>query len=350
MSSATNIEWTDVTDNVIVAVDAKGKQRGWWCRKISPGCAICYAETINDSDYFKGNHLKYAGSPPTLKLREDIIDKWARQKKRRKHFVMSMSDVFGDWVPRSWIFRILDGMCAAPRQIFQVLTKRADIMRREVFAWLEARGLNKVPSNIWLGVTVENQEYANLRIPDLLAIPAIRFLSCEPLIGPVSIPEVCRKMAGPCWCGVHVSAIGEFGAEAPKRVPWPIHQVIIGGESDRRRRVKVRPMHPEWALSLLDQAERGGAARFFKQWGDYGPAYSDDMKSPRGLQYGTGDDPDGGYTLMALPDGTMTDEEWNGGSGPHLKHARPMIRVGKKRAGRILRGREWSEFPEDVAA
>ena len=103
-----NIQWTDVTDNIIVAVDESGAQRGWWCQKISPGCAHCYAEDINDSDYFHGNHLPYSGSPPMLKLREDIIDGWARQRKTKKHFVMSMSDVFGAWVPRSWIFRFLD--------------------------------------------------------------------------------------------------------------------------------------------------------------------------------------------------------------------------------------------------
>src|SRR5688572_23036958 len=126
------IQWTDVTDNIIVAVNEVGERHGWWCRKISPGCAHCYSETINQSDYFHGNHLKYEGEPPVLKLREDIIDSWVRQTKPKKHFVMSMSDVFGEWVPQSWIFRMLDGMRAAWKQTFQVLTKRADVMLREV--------------------------------------------------------------------------------------------------------------------------------------------------------------------------------------------------------------------------
>lgn len=127
--SDSSIEWTDVTDNIIAAVDEHGGQRGWWCRKISPECLNCYAEVLNQSDYFNGNKLRYAGEPPVLKLREDIIDGWARQRKSRKHFVASMTDVFGEWVPQSWIFRFLDGMWRAPLQIFQVLTKRAANMR-----------------------------------------------------------------------------------------------------------------------------------------------------------------------------------------------------------------------------
>lgn len=154
MGDRTGIEWTDVTDNVIVAVDENGAHHGWWCRKISPGCTFCYAEVVNDSDYFHGNHLSYTGQPPVLKLREDLIAKWRRQTKPRKHFVMSMSDLFGEWVPRSWIFAVLDGALAAPLQTLQFLTKRADVMRTTVLAWLDARGLAELPPNIWLGIEV----------------------------------------------------------------------------------------------------------------------------------------------------------------------------------------------------
>jgi protein gp37 len=153
----TAIQWTDVTDNIIVAVDEAGNHHGWWCKKISPGCAHCYAEDLNQSTYFNGNKLKYSGSPPVLKLREDIIDSWARQRKPKKHFVCSMTDVLGEWVPRAWIFRYLDGMVAAPQQIFQVLTKRADVALREIAAYCEARGIAKLPANIWIGVSVEDQ-------------------------------------------------------------------------------------------------------------------------------------------------------------------------------------------------
>lgn len=236
-----NIQWTDETDNIIVAVDDEsGEQRGWWCRKISPGCTFCYAEALNDSEYFGGNHLKYAGAPPVLMLREDIIASWTRQRKPRRHFVMSMSDVFGDWVPRAWIFIFLDGMRAAARQIFQVLTKRADIMRREVLAWLEARGLTEVPPNIHLGVTVEDQERANLRIPELLQIPcSTRFLSVEPLLGDVDL------------------------------TPWlarGIHWVIVGGESHRKRS-KARIGFVPYIRSVVLQCISAGVPVFVKQLG-----------------------------------------------------------------------------------
>src|SRR5262245_55416460 len=115
----TNIEWTDVTDNIIVAEGG-----GWWCRRISPGCDHCYAEEINQNPFFGGNKLPYRGASPALKLREEIIGGWARQKKSKKHFVASMTDIFGEWVPREMVFKFLDGMLRAPRQTFQLLTKR----------------------------------------------------------------------------------------------------------------------------------------------------------------------------------------------------------------------------------
>src|SRR5262245_32417058 len=96
----TGIEWTDVTDNII-----RAENGGWWCRKISPGCENCYAEQINLNPFFGGNKRPYRGAPPTLELREDIIESWARQKKSKKHFVASMTDIFGEWMPQDIIFK-----------------------------------------------------------------------------------------------------------------------------------------------------------------------------------------------------------------------------------------------------
>src|SRR5688572_19248247 len=127
MSTQTNIEWTDVTDNIIIVEGG-----GWWCRKISPGCFNCYAARLNLSTYFGGNKLPYTGEPPKLILRRDILKSWARQRKAKKHFVASMTDVFGEWVPVEWQFEFLDAMAAAPNQTFQILTKRADIMALHV--------------------------------------------------------------------------------------------------------------------------------------------------------------------------------------------------------------------------
>src|SRR5262245_15075652 len=176
--SATKIEWTDMTDNIIVAEGG-----GWWCRHASPGCDNCYAEAINKNSFFGGNGLPYRGAPPALKLREEIVDGWSRQRKPKRHFVASMTDVFGDWVPRAMIFRFLDGMDRAPKQTFQVLTKRADIMLASVLAWLDARGYQSMPTNIWPGVTVENQEWADRRRAVFEAIPArTKFVSYEPAL------------------------------------------------------------------------------------------------------------------------------------------------------------------------
>lgn len=244
---STAIQWTDVTDNII-----RVKGGGWWCRKISPGCAHCYAEQLNRNAFFGGNHLAYTGQPPQLELQHDLIAGWARQTKPKRHFVSSMTDVFGDWVPEAWCFEFLDGMAAAPRQTFQVLTKRADVMRARVTAWLVARGLAQVPAHIWLGVSVENQACADLRIPDLLAIPCVRFLSMEPLLAAVDLSDCgCGgafripscKLTGPCGQGVD----------------W----VILGGESGKA----ARPCNIDWLLDLVTQCQRAEVPVFVKQLG-----------------------------------------------------------------------------------
>ena len=257
------IEWTDVTDNIIVADGG-----GWWCRKISPGCANCYAAKLNTNSFYGGNHLPYSGQPPALKLRQDVIDGWARQRKEKRHFVASMTDVFGDWVFREWIFAFLDGMSAAPRQIFQVLTKRPEIAAREIGEWLNARGLKELPPNIWIGTSVEDQERADQRIPHLLRIPAaVRFLSCEPLLGPVDLTAVKQTVDpgffGDCLQWYHRGYCHELeGIAYPK-----IHWVICGGESGS----KARPMNRTWARSLRDQCTDAGVPFFFKQWGEWAP-------------------------------------------------------------------------------
>ena len=235
-----------------------------WCRKISPGCAHCYAEDLNDSDYFHGNHLPYAGEAPVLKLREDVIDSWARQRKPKKHFVMSMSDVFGEWVPRAWIFRFLDGMRAAARQIFQVLTKRADVMLREVRAWLEARGLGRAPDEHLARRLGRKSEVRRRAIPLLLQIPvAARFLSAERPIGPVDLTDIVVPSETPgethidaLCCDVDVDDDEPFRGAT---IAW----VIVGGESGS----EARPMHPQWARSLRNQCVAAGVAFFFKQHG-----------------------------------------------------------------------------------
>jgi protein gp37 len=292
------IEWTDVVDNIIVADSG-----GWWCRRISPGCDHCYAEGVNQNRFFRGNGLPYRGAPPALRLRQEIIDSWARQRTPKMHFVASMTDVCGEWVPRWMIFQYLDGMAAAPRQTFQLLTKRPDVMLREVRAWLEARGRASLPPNIWPGVTVENEEWANKRCRFFKAIPAAtNFFSYEPALGLVN------------WQG------WEF-----------VSQIIGGGESG----AKARPWHPEWFYNALEWCQENGKAYFHKQNGEflsytYGQISAAELSQYRraGVQMVTVDI-NGRY---------LTEEEDD-------RYASLMVRVGKVRAGRILDGVEWNQQP-----
>ena len=315
-----SIEWTDETDNIITVEGG-----GWWCRKCSEGCDNCYAEGVNDMNYFKGNHLKYSGAAPQLKLKTDIIDGWARQRRPRRHFVASMTDVFGEWVPQEWINRYLDGMAAAPLQTFQVLTKRARRMRETVKAWLELRGLPRVPKNIHLGISAENQKWFDIRINDLLEIPSIHFLSCEPLIGSISLTS--QGLLGPDddmprSVGYMVgkddgkSALYPTRAEALSKsgIDW----VIVGGESGP----KARPMHPDWARDLRDQCQAASIPFMFKQWGSH-------IEVPAIQKEG-----DFGFSCT---EGTFRTCVFR--------------KINKKVAGRVLDGRTWDEFPKvEVAA
>lgn len=230
----TAIQWTDVTDNPIVV-----KGGGWYCRKISPGCANCYAEGLNQNSFFGGNHLAYSGAAPELELKQDLLASWARMRSPKKHFVSSMTDVFGEFVPDDMIFDILDAMKAAPKQTFQVLTKRASRMSNLTRNWLKSRGMGHVPSNVWLGVSVEDQQRADERIPWLLTTPCeVRFLSCEPLLGGIDLHHMLYGNPSVSW-------------------------VIVGGESG----IRARDCDLDWIDSIVEQCKQAGVSVFVKQLG-----------------------------------------------------------------------------------
>jgi protein gp37 len=153
-----------------------------------------------------------------------------------------------------------------------------------------------IPRNAWFGTSVEDQAAANARIPHLLRVPAaVRFLSCEPLLGPVDLARI--PVEGGAVCALR-------GARpAYPSVDW----VIVGGESGHG----ARPMHPDWARSLRDQCQAAGVAFLFKQWGEYWPA---------------------GRSIVEGKDMVLFGDE-------------PMYRVGKHVAGRMLDGRTWDEYP-----
>ena len=302
----TSIEWTDETWNPVTG-----------CDKVSPGCDNCYAEGIAN---------RFAGTPQFpngfgVTLRPDRLDQPFHWRKPRRVFVNSMSDLFHDDVPDEFIARVWMTMHIASEHTFQILTKRPGRMRSWVERWTSGRIPHPdtghavpgrvVAPNIWLGVSAENQHWANVRIPLLLDTPAaVRFLSAEPLLGPIDI----------------------FANSRIDRDPG-LDWVIVGGESGRG----ARPMHPNWVRMLGSECDRTGIAFLFKQWGEWAPLESatwpmgDVWANPqrhRWVDHQTGE---------SKPFGAFTGVD---DSGWALMH-----RVGKKVAGRELDGRTWDQFP-----
>jgi protein gp37 len=214
MGDNSAIEWTDATWNPVTG-----------CSKISPGCKFCYAERLAKRLQAMGNCRYVHGFDVTL--HPDQLDLPLRWKQPRRIFVNSMSDLFHEAVPEPYIRRVFEVMAVAPWHSFQILTKRA--------SRLADIGLRLVwPPNVWQGVSVENAEYLG-RILELTTVPArVRFLSLEPLLGP--IPNLPLQ-----------------------RVDW----VIVGGESGPG----CRPIERNWVRSIRDQCLRAGVPFFFKQWG-----------------------------------------------------------------------------------
>lgn len=228
----TKIEWTDATWNPI---------RG--CSRVSAGCKNCYAERI--AARFSGVGMPYEGLSKNGRWTGEVrfvterIDDPRQWKKPRRIFVNSMSDLFHKKVKLDWIGQIYTVMRYSPQHTFQILTKRPQGML-EYFKLLPA---SMILPNVWLGVSVEDQKTADERIPLLLQTPAaVRFISAEPLLGPINL----------------VKAFGQgVGELMTDHLDW----VIVGGESGPG----ARPMNPDWARSLRDQCEMSGVKFFMKQ-------------------------------------------------------------------------------------
>lgn len=209
----TGIEWTDRTWNPTTG-----------CNKVSPGCTHCYAEAITKrfTQNFKNGFA--------LTLHPERLEEPLKWRKPSRIFVNSMSDLFHEDIPVEFLQKVFDIIHKTPHHIYQILTKRHERLS-EVYSelnWSE---------NIWMGVSVENQNYVH-RIDCLRQVPAsVRFLSCEPLLGPLEL-----NLKG-------------------------IHWVIVGGESG----IKHRPMQLEWAEDIQQQCEAENVAFFFKQVGGRTP-------------------------------------------------------------------------------
>lgn len=355
MSDGSKIEWTDATWNPITGCSVK-----------SPGCKHCYAMLLAGTRL--SSHPSRAGltvdtvAGPVwtgeVRFNPQWLDQPLRWKRPRMIFVCAHGDLFHEAVPDEWIDQVFAVMALCPQHIFQVLTKRADRMRVYLsdadtpgridrhqsqfyrdFKVIRRDGLGKgrirtfasngVLPNLWLGVSVEDQLRAEERIPDLLAIPAaVRWVSCEPLLGPVDLSDLSLRVSERFFpgssglvgvdalTGIHWDAedtiVGLYGNPDP-RIDW----VVVGGESGP----KSRPMHPQWARMLRDQCQNANVPYFFKQWGDWLPEGQFDAT---GFQWAPGED---GKAHWWKPEPPV---------GSHLEDGHCSIRVGKSQAGRSL--------------
>lgn len=279
MAKNSHIEWTNHTFNP------------WWgCHKISPACDNCYAEKwakrVGQTIWGHEAPRRFFGE---AHWREPI--KWDKEAAaagmRARVFCSSMADVFEDRVElnqaRVRLWKVID---QTPNLDWLLLTKRPQHIL-SLTPWGE-----DWPSNVWIGTSVENQRLAELRLPYLLSIPAtVRFLSCEPLLGPLDLSS---------W----------FNRRSYEPIDW----IIVGGESG----AGSRPMHPDWAVGLLHQCLRAEVPFHFKQWGHWVPTEGEEVAHRN--------------TVVTL-----------GGCNPvHMKA------VGKKVAGRILEGTTWDSLPQPL--
>lgn len=361
MGDHCTIEWVVAVARQLNAVPASlNPIRG--CSRQSEACRNCYAAGIAHRFGHKGNGV-YAGLTDldpngtprfngTLRWVPEVLTTAIKAKRSRVYFVCDMSDLFHDRVDQDWIDQVFAMMTLCRHHTFLLLTKRPDRMRRyltdpetprRVAVYADVLGgqsmragdlhfglmvsgnvcdglLNWPLPNVWIGATVEDQDAANSRIPHLLAAPAVkRFLSCEPLLGPVDLFPVAFS---PCQNSADMSMDPETGAyECCNRCDFTgisdemaVDWIIAGGESGP----SARPASPDWFRSLRQQCEVG-VPFFFKQWGEWLP--SDDVPSEQqeSLELQNRDADVAGSVVF---------------------------RVGKKAAGRVLDGRTWDEVPE----
>jgi len=304
MSANSKIEWTDHTFNP-------------WegCQKVGPGCDHCYAETRN-ARFGGGTAVNWG---PGAQRRRTSPANWrkpiawsaahgaffAEHGRRQRVFCASLADVFDNAVDLLWRRDLFRMIADTPNLDWLLLTKRIG----NVPTMLRHIGLERLPDNAWLGATIVNQEEADRDIPKLVATPATkRFLSMEPLLGPVSL------------------SMRNDRFEMVPDIDW----VIVGGESGPN----ARPMHPDWARSLRDQCAKSGVAFFFKQHGEY--KLGSDFKF------------DDGKTISIDRAGRVTTgtrhEDYPAGASS--ADGWVMVRrVGKKTAGRELDGVTHDGFP-----
>lgn len=300
MGERSGIEWTDHTFNPWLG-----------CERVSPGCQHCYAES-----WAKRSGLVEWGRTAERRVTSDAY--WRQPLRwnataeaagrQTRVFCASLADVFEDRTelvePRDRLFSLID---ATPHLIWMLLTKRPQHVASMVTdGWLPSIDAFW-PENLWIGTTIEDQQRADERLPHLRAIPArVRFLSCEPLLGPLAL-----DLSGIDW-------------------------VIVGGESGPG----ARPMHPDWVRDIQEACGAHQTRFFFKQWGEWVP-YEPEAAEPF-WQSQHGDVIDAHH----FPDFNLDPPGWHAHPPDLHTGAAVSRRVGKKTAGRLLDGVAWDEVPE----
>ena len=305
MGQDTKIEWAHHTFNPWIG-----------CTKVSPACDHCYAEADFATrrkvvQWGAGQPRKHT-APSTWAMPVKWNAEAERLGVRYRVFCASLSDVFDNEVPTEWRGQLWALINATPHLDWLLLTKRIGNVTTMMYDAEEPQ------PNVWIGASITSQAEADRDIPKLLAVPAAkRFLSMEPLLGPVDLVK-----AGALWSDMNGRIKPEYQQARP-HVDW----VIVGGESGPN----ARPMHPDWARSLRDQCQAAGVPFLFKQWGEWCP------RGPESWGYPSVD----GVPRLRMTDAGHNGQDLASDGGNDVW----MNRAGKKAAGRLLDGREWNEVP-----
>jgi protein gp37 len=372
MSTNSKIEWTDHTFNPWIG-----------CSKISTsktcggGCDGCYAEFSTPVRVLRAKGIETWG-PHAARHRTSPANwamplRWnaqaeafaAEHSRRQRVFCASLADVFDNAVPVQWRIELVRLIMSTPNLDWLLLTKRignAAEMLEVAFRGHTAQRegwRDNVPPNVWIGATVVNQAEADRDIPKLLAVPASkRFLSMEPLLGPVDLSHIDIDGHSEIFPLAGTGGCEDYDGNAAPDLP-ALDWVIVGGESGP----SARPMHPDWARSLRDQCATAGVPFLFKQWGEWFPVsqqaegfthrlYRSNRKARPHEDQGALDDC---YGRTCLVEQAVIHED-----GSVLAPLAPMaflqgtgamltFKAGKKAAGRALDGREWNEVPHGAA-
>ena len=331
----TSIEWADKVWNPVTG-----------CTKVSQGCKHCYAEA-NADRFFKilyppnadGSARKFTD----VRCHDDRLEQPLHWREPSRIFVNSMSDLFHEDVHMSFIHDVFSIMAQARQHTFQILTKRParmlEIMRNWRHCGLTLReGHGCVLPNVHLGVSVEDQKTADERIPILLQTPAaVRWVSYEPALGPINFDDVPHPIRG-CHAlsGIYMSGIfmrDGINHCTDRIIRW----LVVGGESG----LGARPMHQNWVRCVRDQCAAAGVPFFFKQWGAWTPGrFTLSGRSKELVLYADG------RSCTFTREAILAEEARSG-----IRHNAPgmdatlVSHVGKKRAGRLLDGHEWNQYP-----